>query len=156
PPLPARQASMRLLSRRMSSSGRSGLIGAPTTSRAPRAVSTKALRRRSRARPAVLVKGKAMTRDYVMPPGSLQGPPQIPARHRAMGPALLAVLLQRLRRGQLSFAERFGIGLAQAVVAERQHVWPAEAEHQEHLGRPAADAMHGDEVLYDLLVRHPA
>src|SRR5437660_647672 len=39
---------MRDLSRGISSSGRSGRSGAPTTSRAPRAVSTKGLRRRSR------------------------------------------------------------------------------------------------------------
>ena len=51
---------MRFLSRGMSSSGRSGRSGAPTTSRAPRAVSMKALRRRSSVRPAVLEKGRAM------------------------------------------------------------------------------------------------
>src|SRR6266446_2401228 len=52
---------MRLLSRGVSSSGRSGRKGAPTTSRAPRAVSTKAVRRRSSVRSTVLEKGRAMS-----------------------------------------------------------------------------------------------
>src|SRR5688572_17300081 len=53
---------MRLLSRGTSSSGRSGRSGAPTTSRAPRAVSMKAVRRRSSVRSTVFENVRAIRR----------------------------------------------------------------------------------------------
>ncbi len=47
-------------------------------------------------------------------------------------------------------------GLANAVVVHGQHVGSAQAEHEEHLGGPAADALDPDEGGHHVVVREPA
>src|SRR5437870_196372 len=57
----------------------------------------------------------------------IDGAPEIPARHGAVRPPALAPFGDGGRRGQLA-AEGDRETLADAVVTDRQHVGPAEAE----------------------------
>ena len=41
-----------------------------------------------------------------------------------------------------------------AEIELRQHIAAAEAEHEEHLRRPSADALHLDEMLDQVIVSH--
>ena len=50
--------------------------------------------------------------------------------------------------------KRQRVPLAHAVVRHRQHVRPPQAEDQQHLHRPGADAAHLGEPLHDIRVRH--
>ena len=56
--------------------------------------------------------------------------------------------------GGLELAEGEGEAFADAVVGDRQHVGAAEAEDEQHLDRPAADAADLGEVLDDGFVGH--
>src|SRR5258708_20813817 len=82
----------------------------------------------------------------------LRGTPQIPARHGAVGLPARAELGQLPGRGQRALVERRGIAFADAIVVDRQHVRAAQAEDEQHLHRPPADAAHLDEALDDRLV----
>ena len=56
----------------------------------------------------------------------------------------------------LSLPKGEGEAFADAVVVGGQDVWAAEAEHEEHLHGPFADAADLGEVLDDVGVRHAA
>ena len=47
-------------------------------------------------------------------------------------------------------------GVPEAEIVGREDVRPAKAEDKKHLGRPFADALHGDEFLLDRFASHPA
>src|SRR4051812_1257617 len=75
--------------------------------------------------------------------------PQIPTCDGAVGLPTLGTGFELGLRGQLFRAERDREALSDAVVVERQHVRAAEAEHEEHLDRPAADASNFRQALDD-------
>jgi hypothetical protein len=64
----------------------------------------------------------------------------------------LAVERERLRRRHLAQAIGEAESVAHAEVVDRQHVRPAELEHQQHLHRPASNASHLRETLDDRIV----
>jgi hypothetical protein len=78
--------------------------------------------------------------------------PQVPRRSRAIRLPALAIGEQRLRLRQVAEAVGKLETLAHAEVIAWQHVGAAQAEHQQHLGRPPADAAHGNEALDQLVV----
>src|SRR3954463_12501939 len=80
--------------------------------------------------------------------------PQVPGGHRAPGPPLLAEALQGARRDLAAFEVSELDALLQAEIVQGKHVGPQEVEDQEHLGRPAPDAAHLDQLGDDVLVRH--
>src|SRR6185437_85901 len=81
------------------------------------------------------------------------GAPEIPARDAAIRlPAPAALFHLVLRRCAAIFLECKAESLAHAEIVERQHIGPAEAEDQQHLDRPAADAAHLRQLLDDRLV----
>src|SRR5688572_14500761 len=80
--------------------------------------------------------------------------PEIPARDRTIRTPRFADSHQPVRRRR--FPEPIGTlhGLDDAQVADGQHVGALQAEHQEHLRRPAADAFHRRQRFDHLLVIH--
>src|SRR5438045_349117 len=70
----------------------------------------------------------------------LERSPEIPARDRRVRTPLRADLLHVLRRRSFALAVSAADGVLNAEVELRQHVAAAEAEHQEHLGRPTSNA----------------
>ncbi len=85
---------------------------------------------------------------------ALQASPQIPARNRTIRTPGFADLVQPIRRRRLAQAVGLLHGLDDAQVAHRQHVGPVQPEHQEHLRRPAADALHLGQRDDHLVVAH--
>src|SRR5690348_1770001 len=73
----------------------------------------------------------------------VDGAPEVPTGHGAVGRPADAAGGDVARRGQLALAEHRGEALADAVVVDRQHVGAAEPEDEQHLRGPAADAAHG-------------
>ena len=61
----------------------------------------------------------------------------------------------RLLVGQIVQAIAITDGRPHAQVVMRKHVQPPQREYQEHLRRPATDALHLGEVLHDPVVRQP-
>src|SRR5438046_7794719 len=80
--------------------------------------------------------------------------PQVPRGNRAPRAPQVAELAHRARRYLATLEVGEADALLQPEVVERKYVGPQQIEDQEHLGGPAADAAHGDELGDDLLVRH--
>jgi len=97
--------------------------------------------------------------------GEVAGSPHIPAGDGAPGGPAVAALVHlfgfgEVHRGDLvgwlEFAEGEGEAFADAVVGDGEDVGAAEAEDEEHLDGPAADAAHLGEVVDDVVVGHLA
>src|SRR3954453_1796643 len=76
--------------------------------------------------------------------------PDEPARDAAVGPPGLRHLGELGRRGQVRQAVGALDAAADPEVTDGQDVGPLELEHQEHVGAPLADPLHGGELLDDL------
>jgi antitoxin component of MazEF toxin-antitoxin module len=97
--------------------------------------------------------------------GEVAGAPQVPACDRAPGGPLAGAFFHVGGFGEqcgcelgfrLETLEGEGEAFADAVVAGGEDVGAAEAEHEEHFDRPAADAADLGEVLDDVVVGHAA
>src|SRR5688572_154955 len=84
----------------------------------------------------------------------IEASPQIPARNRTIRTPGFANPVQAIRRRR--FAKAVGLlhRLDDAQIVHRQHVGPVQAEHQKHLGGPAADAFHLGQRRDHLVVGH--
>src|SRR5216684_5149117 len=80
--------------------------------------------------------------------------PQVPGRHRAPWAPGLSQFFHSLERQLASLEIRKADAFLQPEVVERKDVWPQQAEDEEHLGGPAADAAHLDQLGDDRLVMH--
>src|SRR5207249_4505126 len=106
------------------------------------------LRRRGRATHSTIRR----TRELLL--RQLHRAPQIPARDRAVRLPPRPATLDVPGRRQLALLEGDREALADAVVVRGQHVRAAEAEDEEHLHRPPANAAHLAEAFDDRLVLH--
>ena len=97
--------------------------------------------------------------------GEVAGAPQIPAGDRAPGLPFFCATMHFVRFGEIGwghlvggfqFAEGEGKAFADAVVVDGEDVGSAEAEDEEHLDSPLADATNLCQVLDDCFVRHAA
>ena len=98
--------------------------------------------------PAVLMHAAAMRERWEERAvrAGVGGPPAVPGRQRPVRP-------ERSPSGSSSSpwvaarrSDRIAVALADAEVADRPHVEPAELEHEEHLGGPPSDAAHQREL----------
>src|SRR5216684_7462457 len=84
----------------------------------------------------------------------VEGAPQVPGGHRTPGPPGLAQLFHG-SQGNLPLPE---VGKAdpflQSEIVQRENIRTQEIEHQEHLGRPPADAADFRQLGDDRLVVH--
>lgn len=80
--------------------------------------------------------------------------PEIPARNRAVRAPLRADLAHVFRRWSLPLPVRAANRVLNPQVELRENVAAAEAKHQEHLRRPAANAFDLHEVLDEIVVVH--
>ena len=78
--------------------------------------------------------------------------PKVERRERAVRGPALAMPRQGARGRELAAPVCDLEAPADPKVEDRQHVGAAEVEDEEHLGRPAPDALHGGERGDDLLV----
>src|SRR5688572_4189771 len=78
--------------------------------------------------------------------------PQIPAGHRSVGAPRFSETHEPLRRGRLAQPVCPLDGAHDTEVTDRQHIRPVQAEHQEHLGGPAADALDRGQGGDDLII----
>ena len=76
-----------------------------------------------------------------------QAAPHIPRPNAAVRAPRLADLAHLIRLRRLVQPVRYLHPFAHAQVVDRQHVRPTQREDQEHLARPAADAVHRRQVL---------
>src|SRR5215218_2812394 len=104
-----------------------------------------------RSVPVSAVRGAATARSPLAV-SVLQRSPEIPARRRRVRPPFLADPQYVLRRWPMLQAVRALDGVLHAEIELGEHVRPAEPEHEEHLHRPSADALHLYEVLDDRVV----
>ena len=133
-----------------------------TGSRSPRSTALRSSGRGRHAAATVACRRGRATRYARSPAFAGARLPASPARPRATGTSSppCGTGFQRAPRFSSSFARRQLAlpegdreALADAVVVRRQHVRAAEAEDQQHLHGPAADAAHRGEALDDRLVR---
>src|SRR5215212_5444330 len=99
----------------------------------------------------------SMTRGSLPIPTSLigrvvQAAPEIQAGACAVWPPRLRDRLHLRGLGRRLEAVRPHDRVAHPEVTRRQHVGPVQGEHQEHVRRPLADALHRRELADDLLV----
>jgi hypothetical protein len=101
----------------------------------------------------------------LFPGGEVAGAPHIPAGDRAPGAPFFRTLFHLGGFGEVGgsdfvgwfeLAEGEGEAFADAVVGDRQDIGTAEAEDEEHLDGPAADAADLGQVLDDGFVGHAA
>src|SRR5688572_9420931 len=102
----------------------------------------------SNSRKVVFILGSVFYRQRV------ERAPQVPGSHRAPGAPALAEPAHGAQRDFSLFVVRQADGLLQAQIVQREHVGAQQVEDQEHLGGPAADAAHLDQLGDDLLVAH--
>src|SRR6185437_5426107 len=76
--------------------------------------------------------------------------PEVPAGHRAVRAPPGADLLHLFRGRPFAHPICPSDRVLDAEVELRQHVAPAESEHEEHLRRPAPDALHLHEMRDEL------
>src|SRR5262249_9051384 len=93
--------------------------------------------------------------DSGTPASEIEGPPEIPARHRTIGAPAFGAAAEHQRVHTPTPAERTREALPHPEIAERQHIRPPQPEEQEHLHRPATDAAHRGKAFDDLLIGHP-
>src|SRR5690242_3249651 len=82
----------------------------------------------------------------------LERAPEIPARDAAVWAPLRSDLLHVLGRGPLSLAVRAPDRVLNAEIELREHVAPSQPEHEEHLRRPASDALHLHEMTDEIII----
>ena len=78
--------------------------------------------------------------------------PQVPTGHGSIRPPRLPDFRQPLGRRQRAKPIRSLDGLDDAEVPDGQHIGPMQAEHQEHLSRPAPDALDARQRRNHLIV----
>src|SRR4051794_31071578 len=82
----------------------------------------------------------------------VEGAPEVEAGRGRGGPPLVGDALEFLRPGQLLHPVGDLDSPPDAEIADRDHVGPGQVEDQEHLGRPASDALHLEQLGDDVLV----
>src|SRR5262249_19205100 len=87
-------------------------------------------------------------------PRHFHGAPEVPARDRAVRLPSTTALFDLLARRQCALLEGEREALANSVIVDREHVWAAEAEDEQHLRRPPADPAHLRQPFDDRLVIH--
>src|SRR5436305_14723743 len=84
----------------------------------------------------------------------VENAPHIPCAEGAVRPPALANEQQFRFRHLLAVIVVTVNALDEAQVVDRKDVGPAKSEDQEHLGRPAANALDWDQFLDDRLILH--
>src|SRR4051794_12898570 len=111
--------------------------------------------------PAWLVTGITwgLTPVYSLPEGGVRAAaeqrdcfPAVARDDRAVGTEAFAERVEQLRGRWRRDPPCDPVALADAEVVDGPDVEPAQLEHQEHLGRPAADAPHRHELGHELVV----
>src|SRR5579884_1274033 len=89
----------------------------------------------------------------------IDGAPHVPARYGAPGSPALGITCKFIGRGQQNFvavllplAEGERKSVTDAVISNRQHIGPAQAENQQHVDGPHPDAANLRQLLDDRLV----
>src|SRR5512134_2206658 len=104
--------------------------------------------------------GCSNSRNVVFIPGSvfyrerIERAPKVPGGHRAPRPPAFTKLAHARQRDFSPVEVTGPDAFLQAEIVERKYVGPQQVEDQEHLGGPASDAAHLDQLGDDLFVRH--
>src|SRR5512134_74 len=104
--------------------------------------------------------GCSNSRNVVFIPGSvfyrerIERAPQVPGGHRAPRPPAFTKLAHARQRDLSPLEITYSYALLQPEVVERKYIGPQQVEDEEHLGGPAPDAAHLDQLGNDLFVRH--